>query len=310
MHRAACPEKLDAAELAQALSDIFPEFAAPLIAGWANKFTGLFSRAIFKWVQAPLSLHLGNLDLERGGRSSFRSSRAAVATARITRRDKIDFEAIPFASALAGKLLGLHRREPRFDVVFFASAGPSSRLKRSSVDRRVRPAAPGPALGFSSAITAAALPSSRSRRPSGESIHRSAVALLVACLADRARDFFSTSFARLDLDELLVPEDRRSASEHDETARRECALPLPASLPPHSTVTFFSQLIVARSHRPLGMVLPLLDVAIFLIGFCARLSWTSWSRKVTRVVSARPPFLRQTKSISFASGLTAYRQQS
>jgi NAD+ synthase (glutamine-hydrolysing) len=58
-------EKLDAAELAQALSDIFPEFATPLIAGWANKFTGLFSRAIFKWVQAPLSLHLGNLDLER-----------------------------------------------------------------------------------------------------------------------------------------------------------------------------------------------------------------------------------------------------
>mgnify|MGYP000942889833 FL=1 len=25
----------------------------------------LFARAIYKWVQAPLSLHLGNLDLER-----------------------------------------------------------------------------------------------------------------------------------------------------------------------------------------------------------------------------------------------------
>ena len=33
---------------------------------------------------------------------------------------------------------------------------------------------------------------------------------------------------------------------------------------------FFGQLIVARSHRPLGMVLPLLDVAIFLIDFFLR----------------------------------------
>lgn len=58
-------EKLDAAELAHALSDIFPEFPPATLRTWASKFTGLFSRAIYKWVQAPLSLHLGNLDLER-----------------------------------------------------------------------------------------------------------------------------------------------------------------------------------------------------------------------------------------------------
>jgi NAD+ synthase (glutamine-hydrolysing) len=58
-------EKLDAAELAEVLCDMFPEVAPPQLHAWANKFTGLFARAIYKWVQAPLSLHLGNLDLER-----------------------------------------------------------------------------------------------------------------------------------------------------------------------------------------------------------------------------------------------------
>ena len=58
-------EKLDAPELADVLIDMFPELEAAQLRAWANKFTGLFARAIYKWVQAPLSLHLGNLDLER-----------------------------------------------------------------------------------------------------------------------------------------------------------------------------------------------------------------------------------------------------
>jgi NAD+ synthase (glutamine-hydrolysing) len=58
-------EKLDAAELADVLRDMFPEIPEATLRGWSNKFTGLFARAIYKWVQAPLSLHLGNLDLER-----------------------------------------------------------------------------------------------------------------------------------------------------------------------------------------------------------------------------------------------------
>ena len=55
-------EKLDAAELAAVLCDMFPEYPHDRLRGFANKFVTLFSRAIYKWVQAPLSLHLGNLD--------------------------------------------------------------------------------------------------------------------------------------------------------------------------------------------------------------------------------------------------------
>ena len=32
---------------------------------WVGKFVRLFTQSIYKWVQAPLSLHIGNLDLER-----------------------------------------------------------------------------------------------------------------------------------------------------------------------------------------------------------------------------------------------------
>ena len=35
------------------------------VAGWARKFGRLFVASIYKWVQMPLSLHVGNLDLER-----------------------------------------------------------------------------------------------------------------------------------------------------------------------------------------------------------------------------------------------------
>ena len=32
---------------------------------WATRFTQLFSQSIYKWVQSPLSLHVGSLDLDR-----------------------------------------------------------------------------------------------------------------------------------------------------------------------------------------------------------------------------------------------------
>ena len=32
---------------------------------WAQRFTKLFSQSIYKWVQSPLSLHVGSLDLDR-----------------------------------------------------------------------------------------------------------------------------------------------------------------------------------------------------------------------------------------------------
>jgi NAD+ synthase (glutamine-hydrolysing) len=58
-------EKLSATEIATVLPQLFPEHDAATLTAWTNKFVSLFTRSIYKWVQAPLSLHLGNLDLER-----------------------------------------------------------------------------------------------------------------------------------------------------------------------------------------------------------------------------------------------------
>jgi NAD+ synthase (glutamine-hydrolysing) len=58
-------EKMSAEEVAQALHSIFPEHPPERLDDWAERFVRLFSASIYKWVQAPLSLHVGNLDLER-----------------------------------------------------------------------------------------------------------------------------------------------------------------------------------------------------------------------------------------------------
>ncbi len=58
-------EKMSPAEVALALRTIFPEHPAERIDAWATRFVRLFTASIYKWVQAPLGLHVGNLDLER-----------------------------------------------------------------------------------------------------------------------------------------------------------------------------------------------------------------------------------------------------
>lgn len=58
-------EKLAPDEVARALTSIFPERDPAELAAWADKFTKLFSRSIFKWVQSPLAVHVGSLDLDR-----------------------------------------------------------------------------------------------------------------------------------------------------------------------------------------------------------------------------------------------------
>jgi NAD+ synthase (glutamine-hydrolysing) len=58
-------EKLSVQEVAEVLPTIFPEYDAGALHDWAHRFVTLFTRSIYKWVQAPLSLHLGALDLER-----------------------------------------------------------------------------------------------------------------------------------------------------------------------------------------------------------------------------------------------------
>jgi NAD+ synthase (glutamine-hydrolysing) len=58
-------EKLVPAELVQVLTTMFPEVEAERLKGYVDKFVRLFLQSIYKWVQSPLSLHIGNLDLDR-----------------------------------------------------------------------------------------------------------------------------------------------------------------------------------------------------------------------------------------------------
>ncbi len=58
-------EKLSPEETARALPAIFPDLDAARLRTWAEKFASLFTRSIYKWVQSPLSLHVGSLELDR-----------------------------------------------------------------------------------------------------------------------------------------------------------------------------------------------------------------------------------------------------
>jgi NAD+ synthase (glutamine-hydrolysing) len=58
-------EKLLPEELVQVLATMFPEVGEARLAAYVEKFARLFVQSIYKWVQAPISLHIGNLDLDR-----------------------------------------------------------------------------------------------------------------------------------------------------------------------------------------------------------------------------------------------------
>ncbi|MBL9008311.1 MAG: NAD(+) synthase [Myxococcales bacterium] len=58
-------EKYLPEEAAQITAVMFPAYTESTHGTWAERFANLFTRSIYKWVQAPLSLHLGNLDIER-----------------------------------------------------------------------------------------------------------------------------------------------------------------------------------------------------------------------------------------------------
>jgi NAD+ synthase (glutamine-hydrolysing) len=58
-------EKLAPDEVAAALPSLFPAEDPARLKAWAERFTTLFTRSIYKWVQSPLSLHVGSLDLDR-----------------------------------------------------------------------------------------------------------------------------------------------------------------------------------------------------------------------------------------------------
>ena len=58
-------EKMSPKEVRFALSSIFPEYAAEQLDTWSQRFGRLFTQSIYKWTQMPLSIHVGNLDLDR-----------------------------------------------------------------------------------------------------------------------------------------------------------------------------------------------------------------------------------------------------
>jgi NAD+ synthase (glutamine-hydrolysing) len=58
-------EKMSPDEVGHALHALFPDYPEKQTAEWAARFTRLFSQSIYKWVQSPLSLHVGSLDLDR-----------------------------------------------------------------------------------------------------------------------------------------------------------------------------------------------------------------------------------------------------
>lgn len=58
-------EKLATDEVARALPSLFPDRDPQQLKAWAEKFARLFTQSIFKWVQSPLAIHVGSLELDR-----------------------------------------------------------------------------------------------------------------------------------------------------------------------------------------------------------------------------------------------------
>lgn len=58
-------EKLATDEVARALPSLFPDRDPLELTAWAQKFARLFTQSIFKWVQSPLAIHVGSMDLDR-----------------------------------------------------------------------------------------------------------------------------------------------------------------------------------------------------------------------------------------------------
>jgi NAD+ synthase (glutamine-hydrolysing) len=58
-------EKMTPAEVEIVVAEMFPDIPRGTVEGHVAKFVRLFLQSIYKWVQSPLSLHIGNLDLER-----------------------------------------------------------------------------------------------------------------------------------------------------------------------------------------------------------------------------------------------------
>ena len=58
-------EKMSPSDVVTAVRTIFPELSAEVAEAHVKKFVRLFTQSIYKWVQSPISLHVGTLDLDR-----------------------------------------------------------------------------------------------------------------------------------------------------------------------------------------------------------------------------------------------------
>jgi NAD+ synthase (glutamine-hydrolysing) len=58
-------EKLSPGDVLMAVNAMFPEVSAEVLASHVSRFVKLFTQSIYKWVQSPISLHVGTLDLDR-----------------------------------------------------------------------------------------------------------------------------------------------------------------------------------------------------------------------------------------------------
>ena len=58
-------EKMSPQEIDHALASLFPDATREQTHRWSTRFAELFTQSIYKWVQSPLSLHVGSLDLDR-----------------------------------------------------------------------------------------------------------------------------------------------------------------------------------------------------------------------------------------------------
>jgi NAD+ synthase (glutamine-hydrolysing) len=58
-------EKMSPDEVRDVLRVMFPEHPQAVVDAWVARFARLFTQSIYKWVQTPLCLHVGNLDLDR-----------------------------------------------------------------------------------------------------------------------------------------------------------------------------------------------------------------------------------------------------
>lgn len=58
-------EKLGPSDVVAAVTALFPELTPEGAEAHVRKFVRLFTQSIYKWVQSPISLHVGNLDLDR-----------------------------------------------------------------------------------------------------------------------------------------------------------------------------------------------------------------------------------------------------